>query len=61
MEPLILEAERELESIRAEMHSPEVVSDAPRLHLCYQNLQSAEARVQALYARWAELESKHAK
>jgi ATP-binding cassette subfamily F protein uup len=56
MEPLILEAERELESIRAEMHSPEVVSDAPRLHLCYQNLQSAESRVQSLYARWAELE-----
>jgi ATP-binding cassette subfamily F protein uup len=60
MEPLILEAERQLESIRAEMHSPEVVSDAPRLHLCYQNLQSAEARVQSLYARWAELEAKHA-
>jgi ATP-binding cassette subfamily F protein uup len=58
MEPLILEAESELESIRAEMHSPEVASDATRLHLCYQNLQSAEARVQALYARWAELEAK---
>jgi ATP-binding cassette subfamily F protein uup len=58
METLILEAERELESIRAEMHSPEVVSDGPRLHLCYQKLQSAEARVQALYARWAELEAK---
>jgi ATP-binding cassette subfamily F protein uup len=58
MEPLILEAERQLESIRAEMHSPEVVSDAPRLHVCYQNLQSVEARVQSLYARWAELEAK---
>jgi ATP-binding cassette subfamily F protein uup len=58
MEPLILEAERELESIRAEMHSPEVVSDAPRLQVCYQNLQSAESRVEALYARWAELEAK---
>jgi hypothetical protein len=40
------------------MYSPEIVSDAPRLHLCYQNLQSAESRVQALYARWAELEAK---
>ena len=58
MEPLILEAERELDSIRSEMYSPEIVSDAPRLHVCYQNLQSAEARVQALYARWAELEAK---
>jgi ATP-binding cassette subfamily F protein uup len=58
MEPLILEAERELESIRAEMHSPEVVSDAPRLQVCYQNLQSAESRVESLYARWADLEAK---
>ena len=51
-------AAESLESIRAEMHSPEVVSDAPRLHVCYQNLQSAESRVQSLYARWAELEAK---
>ena len=58
MEALILEAERALEAIRAEMQSPEVASDAPRLHVCYQNLQSAESRVQALYARWAELEAK---
>jgi ATP-binding cassette subfamily F protein uup len=58
MEALILEAERALEAIRAEMHSPEAVSDAPRLHLCYQNLQTAESRVQSLYARWADLESK---
>jgi ATP-binding cassette subfamily F protein uup len=58
METLILEAERELESIRAEMHSPEVVSDGPRLQVCYRKLQSAESGVQALYARWAELEAK---
>jgi ATP-binding cassette subfamily F protein uup len=58
METLILEAERELEAIQAEMHSPEVVSDGPRLRVCYDQLQSAEARVQALYARWAELEDK---
>jgi ATP-binding cassette subfamily F protein uup len=58
MEPLILEAEGVLEAIRAEMQSPEMVSDAPRLQVCYQNLQSAESRVQSLYARWAELEEK---
>src|ERR1039457_7127885 len=40
MEPLILEAERGLESIRAEMHSPEIVSDAPRPHISYHNLPS---------------------
>jgi len=58
METRILEAETELASVRAEMESPEVVSDGPRLHACYTRLQSAEAAVQSLYARWAELEAK---
>ena len=39
---------------------PGVVSDGPRLHACYEKLQSAEATVQALYARWAELEAMQA-
>jgi ATP-binding cassette subfamily F protein uup len=58
MEARILEAEQELEAIRAEMQSPEVVSDALRLHACYEKLQAAEANVAALYARWADLEAK---
>ena len=58
MESRILEAESELESLRAEMQSPAVVSDAPRLHDCYQKVQSAESRVAELYERWAELEAK---
>jgi ABC transport system ATP-binding/permease protein len=58
MEARILEAETELESIRAEMQSPEVVSDGPRLEVCYKRLQGAEASVNTLYARWAELEKK---
>jgi len=58
METQILEAERELEEIHAEMQSPEVVSDGPRLEACYAKLQSAETRVAGLYARWAELEAK---
>jgi ATP-binding cassette subfamily F protein uup len=60
MEERILEAETELEAIRSEMQSPEVVSDGPRLHACYEKLEPAEAAVQALYARWAELEAKQA-
>ena len=60
MEERILEAETELEAIRAEMQSPDVVSDGPRLHACYEKLEPAEAAVQALYARWAELEGKQA-
>jgi len=58
MEVRILEAEQQLEAIRAEMHSPEVVSDGPRLQACYAKLQPAEDSVHALYARWAELEAK---
>ena len=58
MEERILEAEQALEAIRAEMQSPEVVSDGPRLHACYLRMQEAEAAVEALYARWAELEAK---
>ncbi|MSV27294.1 MAG: ABC transporter ATP-binding protein [Bryobacterales bacterium] len=58
MEQRILEAELELDAIRAEMQAPEVVSDGPRLHLCFERMTSAEAAVETLYARWAELESK---
>ncbi len=58
MEASILEAEETLAAIRAEMQLPEVVSDGPRLHACYQRMQQAEAAVEALYARWAELEAK---
>ena len=58
MEARILTAEQEHETIRAEMHSPEVVSDGPRLQSCYARLQAAEAAIQILYARWAELEAK---
>jgi ATP-binding cassette subfamily F protein uup len=60
IEARIVEAEEELEAIRAEMQSPDVVSDAVRLHDCYVNMQRAESAVEALYARWAELERKQA-
>jgi ATP-binding cassette subfamily F protein uup len=58
MEGRILEAEEATEALRAEMQSPEVSSDGPRLHACYEKLQTAEAEVHRLYARWAELEAK---
>ena len=58
MEARILEAEQQVEAIRAEMHSPDVVSDGPRLQACYARLQPAEDSVHALYARWADLEAK---
>jgi hypothetical protein len=58
MEATILEAESNLEAARAEIQSPEVVSDGGRLRESYAKLQAAEARVAELYERWAELEGK---
>ena len=58
MESRILEAESAVDSLRAEMQSPEVVSDGPRLRDIYERLQAAESTVHALYTRWAELEGK---
>ena len=58
MEARILDAEQERDAINTEMHSPEVVSDGPRLQSCYTRLQAAEEIIHQLYARWAELESK---
>jgi ATP-binding cassette subfamily F protein uup len=58
MEERILEAEQELESLRARMQAPDVVSAGVKLHETYQRMQAAEARVDELYARWAELEAK---
>ena len=46
MEAAILEAEAELEALRAEMQSPDVVSDGARLQASYAKLQDGEARVE---------------
>jgi ATP-binding cassette subfamily F protein uup len=58
MEEKILEAEGSLESARAAFQSPEIVSDPAALQQRYAEMQAAEAAVQKLYARWAELEGK---
>jgi ATP-binding cassette subfamily F protein uup len=56
MEARILEAEGELSAWRQEMQ--EAASDAKRLTEAYEQMQQAQQRVEDLYARWAELESK---
>ncbi len=56
MEQRILEAEQLLEASRAALQAPEVVSDGFALQQRYAEMQAAEAEVQKLYARWAELE-----
>jgi len=58
MEARILEAEQELERLRALMQAPDVVTDGARLQETYTQMQAAEARVEELYNRWAELEAK---
>jgi ATP-binding cassette subfamily F protein uup len=58
MEQRILEAEQSLETARTALQAPEVVSDGSALQQRYGAMQAAEAEVEKLYARWAELESK---
>jgi ATP-binding cassette subfamily F protein uup len=59
MEGRILEAEEALATWHREVQ--DASSDAQRLPVAYQQLQDAQHRVDELYARWAELESKIAK
>ena len=56
MEEKILEAEQDLAAWHREVQ--EGASDAKRLPEAYRKLQAAQARVEELYARWAELETK---
>jgi ABC transport system ATP-binding/permease protein len=58
MERLILEAERQLEACEKAAHDPAVVSDHEALHDRLLALAAAQAEVDRLYARWAELEAK---
>lgn len=55
MEERILAAEERLELLKSEIVRPEVASDAGRLMELTKSLAEAEAEVERLYARWAEL------
>jgi ATP-binding cassette subfamily F protein uup len=56
MEARILEAEETLADWHRQVQ--DAASDAGRLPAAYERLQDAQQRVDELYARWAELESK---
>ena len=58
MEAAILEAEAESERRGAAAADPEIASRADLLELRYRELGTARQHVEALYARWAELEAK---
>jgi len=58
MERRISEAERVLQSKRAELEDPAISSDAARLVTAQAAMDAAQRDLDALYTRWAELEEK---
>lgn len=58
IEGRIAEAEAVLEQRKAALQDPSVVSDGRKIHDAYREMELAQAAVDALYARWAELEEK---
>jgi len=58
IEARIASAEEELQRNNRELADPKIATDAARLVALQQSLETAQAKVDALYARWAELEAK---
>jgi ABC transport system ATP-binding/permease protein len=60
IEDRVAQAETELEEKRQQLERPDVVSDPAALIRAVAEIDAAQAIVDQLYARWAELESKRA-
>ncbi|MFO7988648.1 MAG: ABC-F family ATP-binding cassette domain-containing protein [Desulfotignum sp.] len=60
MEDTILKAEHAVAELTAQVQDPDIMADPQQLAGVCRNLEKAETRVQALYARWEELEQKKA-
>jgi ABC transport system ATP-binding/permease protein len=58
IEQRVADAEQMLQTKRAKLEDPEIVSDGPRLVTAHAEMEEAQQKVDALYARWAELEKK---
>ena len=58
MEAQIMTAEEELEAAKAALDDPAVFTDHTKVHDAHVRMETAQHRVEALYARWAELEAK---
>ncbi len=58
MEAAILEAERAVEACRHAAEDPAIASDPAALQARYAAVDTARAKVDRLYARWAELEAR---
>jgi ATP-binding cassette subfamily F protein uup len=58
IEQRVADAEHILQTKREQLEAPAIVSDGPRLMTAHAELEQAQETVDALYARWAELEKK---
>lgn len=58
MEQTILEAEERVRTLEARVADPKVIASHEQLHAAYADLAAAQAEVERLYARWAELEAR---
>jgi ABC transport system ATP-binding/permease protein len=58
IEQQVADAEELLQQKRVLLEDPEIVSDSQRLLRAHTELEEAQEKVDALYARWAELEKK---
>ncbi len=58
MEANVLAAEERLALAKARAHDPAIAADATALQERFAALAEAQAEVEKLYARWAELEAK---
>jgi ATP-binding cassette subfamily F protein uup len=58
IEQQVADAEELLQQKRVQLEDPEIVSDSQRLVRARAELEEAQEKVDALYARWAELEKK---
>jgi len=58
IEQRIADAERDLQLKHDALSDPAIMSDGPKLHAASLEMETAQKGIDALYARWAELEGK---
>jgi len=58
IEQRVAEAEQILQTKRAQLEDPQIISDGPRLMTAHAEMEEAQEKVDTLYSRWAELEKK---
>jgi ATP-binding cassette subfamily F protein uup len=58
LEERLMQAEEVLQAMHASLQDPAIASDGPRLLAASTEVEKAQALVDQLYARWAELDAK---